>query len=1231
MKQYKILHLADIHIPNEPKEHIKFREQFEKLYTEIETIKPNRIAIVGDTLDAFIATSLESEVLCSEFLNKLTELTESVIVTIGNHEIRKKDLKRTSSIGAVIKMIQNPKIKFFDKSGFFEDGDLIWVNYSHLEKTIIPWKDIQHKKDKNKVYIGLFHDPVYGCKLPNGTSMETKNLVKLSDFDNNDLNMFGDIHLRQFFNKTTAYCGSFIQNTHGETIENHGGLIWSIDVNKNIISEELNIDNDYTFITFKTDENFDYDNIKFDNIFATDKSSFRLIWKDYTSNINNENENKIKNYISNKWNNSLTIQKNRIYSNINNSSTLLETIDITNNTIQQDLFKEYLILNKYDDIFIDEILKIDDLITSRLEIAKTLDNVEWNIDRLWCDNFKSYGKMDIDFSNLKNKIFQITGINQQGKSTILDLITYITHGTTLATNKLGGAQREKNGDNRYINNKRTLDYCEGGMIIDVSGDKYTLIRRSERSWNKGKKAINGVSTNIEYYEGIEISEDNKMRGEKKDDTQKMLDAIIGDFEDFVRLTLTNSENLNHLISLDRATFIDSVIRDAGLGIFEKKLEIFKDYKKELSTSKIDINLKDAEEEVIGLKELLKTHKIDHDTTKKDITNIDEQISEINKERDIEIKKLHKIDDDVASIDIETATSKIEEYKTAIQTNLTKQNTNSDKMKSLKKEYDKEKYENLLKLIKTIEDDILNFKLKISQEENKIEKENGNILRVGDKVKQLKTKEIDNQKLKLTIINNDIEKIEDELTDAIEEKKRDINDKKKTEEFEVRTLTTEINNIKEKGVDLKKQIKELEESKVCPTCNREYDSDHQEHINTKVEELNKQIADLMTKGKTAQGKLNTSKKTIETLIEEHENIETSEDIVVIKTSIKSKLNDKQKEIDLINTICDEIKKDDFTNVPDLETNINMGLKLKEKSEKEIEDCNERIVKIKKDIKQFTEDKSGYQSEVYVIEQDKEEVKSYESLVTDNKELSLKIDNIKLTIENAKTKIDKYYEQLTNIKENEIIEENISSLDTKIRTFNSEKTDFNNCLAEIMSEATATKSTIEDIQNNIKKYKEQVKRDELLKEYQKCISRDGVPTFMLLKYRDLINIEMEDLLCNVDFNIFFDENLDLKMYDKSFPNAIQSTLTGSGMERTFSAIVLKIALRNINTKSRPSLLLLDEVMGKLKGETVNKFNSLLEILKTKIDKIIIIEHTHNINYDVLISVEKDKNGISSLSME
>jgi len=1224
----KIVHLADIHIVNEPTEHIKFREQFQKLYVELNNIKPDKIVLVGDTLDAFITTSLEAETLAAELMNTLSTYCE-VIVVMGNHEIRKKDLKRKTSIGSVIKMMQNPNITYFNTSGFFEDKseDIVWVNYSHVEKNIIPWRDITHKKNNTKKYIGLFHDPISGCKLPNGLDMKGKDMVKISDFKSNDLSLLGDIHLRQFFGETIAYPGSILQLTFGEKPENHGFLLWEIDDDE-ISYKEYNLQNDYTKITFKINEDFDYDNINFDHELATKKSEFRVIWTDFSANINNENEEKIKKYFKDTWETeTLIFEKNRVYTNVASSQKLTESININNKQVQQDIFKEYLKSNKYDDDFIEEILAIDNIIDSRLELTNRIDNVEWSIEKLWVNNFKSYKEFEIDWTDISG-IIQLSGENQQGKTTILDAITYITHGTTLATNKLGGGKKEKNGDNRYINNKRDKDFCNGGMIINVNGDRYTLFRETKRSWKRDKVTISSCPTTLEYYSGIEMTDNNKLRGERRTDTQRIIDSIIGDFDDFIRITLTNSENLNYLISLDRATFIDSVIKDAGYDIFEKKLTEFKAYKNEQNVNKIDINLSQAEEEINGLTDLMKTLKVEHNDCKKESKEVSDKVSEIHGERDLEFKKLNKIDEEISNLNVDDAKDKIEEYKRTIKTNLDNQNINTEKMKSLKTSYDKESYESFLKDIKTIEDEVISLKLKISQTETKIEKEKGNIERVGDKVKQLKQKEITSQKSKLVNINNDIEKIKEKLKTSISEKKRDFEDEKKTINFQVKTLTTEINNIKEKGSDKKKQLTELEETDSCPICGAS--PEHQTNRIEKIKSLKDEISVLLKDGKEKVTELKELKVSIETLQNSIDDVENDEEIITLKDTIKTELSKKKEEIDEIDKICGEIENDDFTNVKELENNINKGLTIKETSEKSIIDFEGEIIKIKEEIVIKKSEVIDLQNSVSSIEKDKNEVKSYEILNQQNTELLLKIENIKLTIENAKTKIDKYFEQLKYIKQNEIINERIDILDSDIDEQKEVSEELINKLAEIMKEASVTKDAVKDIKANVEKYKKQVKRDEIMKEYQKCVHRDGIPTYLLQKSKDLINIELEDMLTNVDFNVFFDEHLNLKMYDKKMPNSLQNLLEGSGKERTFGAIALKLALRTINQKSRPNLLLLDEIMLKLKGKSVTEFNNMLLYMKSKIDKIIIIEHVHDIPFDILIEVEKGKDGVSSLKI-
>jgi len=1218
----KIAHFADYHIHND-KWYERYKVGNEWIYSKLKEEKPDRIVIAGDLFENFIIISNEAKILASEFLFNLTEIAPVIIVE-GNHDLRKKSLNRTTSIKTVVDIMNNQKITHYNKSGFYDDDNVVWVNHSHLEKDINPWTDIQHIRDKNKVYIDLWHDPVNGCEMSNGMVFKSKNLRNITDFKG-DFGLFGDIHKFQYLNKskTHAYCSSTFQQDMGEDVEKHGFLLWNIE---DKTSEFVIVPDEWKLITFITNEDYDYDNISFNHPLATKKCDFRVVWRDYSSNINNENENKINKYFLDKWGSKPRYEKERIYSNISSSQKLTESININDKVIQQEIFKEYLKSNKYDDSFIEEILEIDNIIEDRLEITNTINNVEWSINKLWVDNFKSYKYFELDWTDIKG-IIQLNGENQQGKTTILDAITYITHGTTLATNKLGGGKKEKNGDNRYINNKRKEDYCTGGMVIDINGDKFTLLRRTDRSWKKDG-SISNVSTNIEYYSGIEVTEENKLVGEQKIDTQNKINSIIGDFDDFIRLTLTNSENLNYLISLDRATFIDSVIKDAGFDIFEKKLNEFKEYKKTLIKERIDINLNDAEEEVSGLKDLLKTHKSEHDEIKKEISDIDISLKGINTLRDIEMKKLYKIDGEIANIDVDSANRKIEEYKQTIDTNLSTQKNNSGKMKGLKTEYDKVVYDSFLKQIKIIDDDILNLKLKISQEENKIEKEKSNILRVDDKVKQLKQKEIDSQKSKLVIINNDIEKIDNELKDAIENKKRDYLDQKKTQEFEVKTLTTELANIKEKGLDKKSQIKELEESDECPTCGAS--PEHQRNIVTKVEKLKSELSELLKIGIETQNKLKDSKELVLLLQKSIDDVDSDIELLELKETIKEKLELKRIEIEQVNIICEEIRNNNFINVPELENNINQGLKIKTNSNQLIIDIGVNIKNINQLIKDKVQEKSDMQDKVYLIERDREEVKIYETLSQENKELSLKIENIKLTIENAKIKIDKYYDQLKYIEENKTIEEKIEEYDQQLSEKEEEKTNLNENLAEVMKEAIVCKDTIKDIQNNIKKYLEQVKRDELLKEYQKCVHRDGIPTFLLQKSKDLINIELGDMLTNVDFDVFFDEHLNLKMYMKNSPWAIQNLLESSGKERTFGAVALKMALRTVNNKSRPNIFLMDEVMLKLKNKSVTEFNDMLESMKKKIDKIIIIEHVHTVPFDVLIEVEKNKEGVSSLNI-
>ena len=78
-------------------------------------------------------------------------------------------------------------------------------------------------------------------------------------------------------------------------------------------------------------------------------------------------------------------------------------------------------------------------------------------------------------------------------------------------------------------------------------------------------------------------------------------------------------------------------------------------------------------------------------------------------------------------------------------------------------------------------------------------------------------------------------------------------------------------------------------------------------------------------------------------------------------------------------------------------------------------------------------------------------------------------------------------------------------------------------------------------------------------------------------------------------------------------------------------MKFALNQINVKAKPSIFLLDEVMGKLDQNAIEEFKEILQLIKLKMKKVLVVEQLIEINPDYLIQVQLDENGISSLTIE
>lgn len=287
----KIIHCADIHLRTYNM-HDNFKESVNVFTKQIkkECLGLNkdevRILIAGDVVHQKITISNEQLVLLGKFLKTLSKFGKVIIIP-GNHDLLENNKERMDSISPVVNFIDSEDIVYYLKSGFYEDDNVIWCNFSLFDNEILDIRAYRRDNDTtNKKLISLYHGAINGSVTDIGYSFENNN--NLSMFFGSDMVMMGDIHKRQTFNVfeeanyeylstkqheeigfvkcddgklikqfLAAYPGSFFQNDFGESVDKHGFLVWDVDT---CLFTEHDIDTSYGFYQFKITSINDFTN-----------------------------------------------------------------------------------------------------------------------------------------------------------------------------------------------------------------------------------------------------------------------------------------------------------------------------------------------------------------------------------------------------------------------------------------------------------------------------------------------------------------------------------------------------------------------------------------------------------------------------------------------------------------------------------------------------------------------------------------------------------------------------------------------------------------------------------------------------------------------------------------------------------------------------------------------------------------------------------------------------------
>lgn len=223
-----------------------------------------RVIVCGDIGHSKNNISNEYIVFTSQFIRKLEEIG-TVIVIAGNHDLIVNNQTRKDAITGIFETAQFSNTRFLDyelefSSGCIVDDNLTYAIYSIYNDYVKPQniKEIKREYSNNKV-VGLYHGMIVGSSMYNGSVADSG--VSIDTFDECDCVMCGDIHKRQNVgtkNKPIVYSGSLIQQNFGESVSNHGFVIWNME---DLTYQFVDLENEFKLfdIEIKTFDDIDED------------------------------------------------------------------------------------------------------------------------------------------------------------------------------------------------------------------------------------------------------------------------------------------------------------------------------------------------------------------------------------------------------------------------------------------------------------------------------------------------------------------------------------------------------------------------------------------------------------------------------------------------------------------------------------------------------------------------------------------------------------------------------------------------------------------------------------------------------------------------------------------------------------------------------------------------------------------------------------------------------------
>jgi DNA repair exonuclease SbcCD ATPase subunit len=465
-------------------------------------------------------------------------------------------------------------------------------------------------------------------------------------------------------------------------------------------------------------------------------------------------------------------------------------------------------------------------------------------------------------------------------------------------------------------------------------------------------------------------------------------------------------------------------------------------------------------------------------------------------------------------------------------------------------------------------------------------------------------------------------------------------KKKSNEFDVITLSEEITEHEEKvtlGEELEKELKEkLENTK---TEIKELTDEKEAFINSK-EKIDVTISEL-----------NPSKleDEVDVLTEKGIGLKAIIDDLKIKVANAGNINfDEDKHHALTKSFnastTDKALKDaEITRLEKVVSGLVAG-GICQSCNRKLDDVDNssHIAKHELDIEKLRQTVLSIDKELKILTTDISSLNETKKLVDSKNKLELDVDRGEVelaTLRNdivaKKNDLKKYKLNLDAIEFNKRVESQIINVKTKLEVCGVTKDSTITKIERVETDTKSNKVSIVTKTKLIETIKKEEEVDKIFKVYIDLVGKKGISKLVLRSVLPIINSEAQRLLEDVvdfDIEIFMNDKNDVQFL--IVKDEVSKLLkSGSGLEKTAASLALRAVLGKLSTLPMPNFITFDEVLGKIAPENLEKLKTLFDKIKDMYDIVFFITHNDLVKDwgDNVITVVKNKENISKITIK